>query len=232
MVRENQESEKEDGKMRADANTDTAGDELATGFTLWPWQVQRIILATHNSGKILEFKHNLSRLPWEVTTSADLKLPEPDETGLTYEENATIKAVETAQRTGQVALADDSGLSVEALGGAPGIYSARWAAAKKDYSSAMDRLNRELAPFENKKASFVCTLVLALPGGERRAFHGQIGGTITWPPRGTHGFGFDPIFVPTGYTETFAELDEATKSRINHRAKAFDALVRCFTKIE
>ena len=192
--------------------------------------VHRVVLATHNPGKIREFKQHLSRLPWQVSTSLDLRLPEPAEVGTSYEENAAIKAIETAERTGQIVLADDSGLEVNSLEGAPGVYTALWAGSAKDYGLAMNRLNRELQPFKDRSASFLCTLILAAPGGDCLIFRGSIEGTIVWPPRGARGFGFDPVFVANGHTHTFAELAEETKSAMNHRARAFDALVDFFTK--
>ncbi|MBK6895279.1 MAG: RdgB/HAM1 family non-canonical purine NTP pyrophosphatase [Alphaproteobacteria bacterium] len=184
-----------------------------------------LLVATHNSGKAREILELLGPYVQGVKTSAELGLSEPEETGATFEENALIKAREAARQSGMVALADDSGLSVSALGGAPGIYSARWAGPTKDFSLAMERVQRELGESPDRSACFVCVLALAWPDGTSRTFEGRVDGTIIWPPRGEKGFGYDPIFVPQGYSQTFAEMDPEQKHRISHRARAFEKLV-------
>lgn len=184
-----------------------------------------LLVATHNSGKAREILELLGPYVLGVKTSAELGLSEPEETGAMFEENALIKAREAARQSGMVALADDSGLSVSALGGAPGIYSARWAGPTKDFSLAMERVQRELGEFPDRSACFVCVLALARPDGTSRTFEGRVDGTVIWPSRGEKGFGYDPIFVPQGYSQTFAEMDPEQKHRISHRARAFEKLV-------
>jgi XTP/dITP diphosphohydrolase len=156
-----------------------------------------------------------------------LGLPEPEETGLTFEDNAILKARAAADASGIAALADDSGLSVDALGGAPGIYSARWAGETKDFNAAMVRVGRELtaANTADTSAKFVCVLALAEPHGKVETFRGEVHGRLVFPPRGTKGFGYDPIFVADGMDETFGEIDPARKHSISHRAKAFEKFV-------
>jgi XTP/dITP diphosphohydrolase len=193
---------------------------------------ERLVIASHNSGKVEEIEALLR--PYDVTVigAGALGLPEPQETGLTFEENAALKAHAAAKASGLVALADDSGLVVPALGGAPGIYSARWAGPTKDFRIAMDRVHRELGD-KDRHAHFVAVLALAWPpkkyGGEEALFRGEVHGRLTWPPRGERGFGYDPIFIADGYDQTFGELDPDLKHRISHRARAFAKLVAaCF----
>ena len=188
----------------------------------------RLVIASHNPGKIVEITALLAPFGIEVLGAAALGLAEPEETGDTFEANAALKAHAAAQATGLPALADDSGLVVPALGGAPGIYSARWAGAAKDFSVAMARVNRDLGD-KDRSASFVSVLALAWPTGEEALFRGEVAGTLTWPPRGDNGFGYDPMFIPEGYAQTFGELPQQVKYAIDHRARAFAKLVAaCF----
>ncbi|HVB16066.1 MAG TPA: RdgB/HAM1 family non-canonical purine NTP pyrophosphatase [Stellaceae bacterium] len=187
----------------------------------------RLVVASHNQGKVAEIIELLA--PYGVATvgAASLGLPEPEETGATFEENAALKARAAAQASALVALADDSGLVVPALGGAPGIYSARWAGPEKDFRLAMTRVERELAG-RGRQAHFVAVLALAWPDGQVETFRGEVHGNLTFPPRGERGFGYDPLFVPEGYGQTFGEMDPALKHRISHRACAFAKLVEAY----
>ncbi|RID90935.1 RdgB/HAM1 family non-canonical purine NTP pyrophosphatase [Gemmobacter lutimaris] len=195
---------------------------------------KRLLVATHNKGKLEEIADLLRPLGIEVVSAAEFGLPEPAETEDTFIGNARIKAHAAAKATGLPALADDSGLSVDALDGAPGVYTADWAETPlgRDFEMAMDRVCNELAralatpPF---RASFCCTLVLAWPDGHDEVFEGQMAGQLTWPARGSQGHGYDPIFVPDGYDQTFGEMDRWEKNRISHRARAFQKLMECFT---
>lgn len=190
----------------------------------------RLLVATHNRGKLEEIADLLGDLGIAVTGAAEAGLPEPAETGTTFVENARIKAHAAASATGLPALADDSGLAVEALDGAPGVYTADWAetGAGRDFAMAMARVWRELearkAP-EPRKARFCCTLVLAFPDGTDAVFPGEVPGRIVWPGRGDQGHGYDPIFVPDGHDQTFGEMDRWVKNRMSHRARAFQGLV-------
>jgi XTP/dITP diphosphohydrolase len=188
---------------------------------------ERLVIASHNPGKIEEIEALLAPYGVAAIGAGALGLPEPEETGATFEENAALKARAATQASGLLALADDSGLVVPGLAGAPGIYSARWAGPSKDFRVAMERVQRELAD-KDRRAHFVAVLALAWPDGEMALFRGEVQGQLTWPPRGERGFGYDPIFVPDGYDRTFAEID-AAKQRISHRARAFEKLVEvCF----
>jgi XTP/dITP diphosphohydrolase len=190
----------------------------------------RLVIASHNPGKIVEITALLA--PFGITTLAarTLGLAEPEETGDTFEANAALKAEAAAATIGLPALADDSGLVVPALGGAPGICSARWAGPDKDFSVAMARVQNELGG-SDRAAAFVAVLALAQPDGETALFRGEVAGRLTWPPRGSNGFGYDPMFVPDGYTRTFGEFEPAAKYAIDHRARAFAKLVAaCFAK--
>ena len=184
---------------------------------------ERLLIASHNPGKTAEIDALLAPYGIETVGAGALGLPEPEETGSTFEENAKLKARAAADASGLPALADDSGLVVPALNGAPGIYSARWAGAAKDFRIAMERVHRELGD-KDRRAYFVAVLALAWPEREIATFRGEVHGKLTWPPRGERGFGYDPIFVPDGYNQTFAEID-AAKHRISHRARAFEKLV-------
>ncbi|HYL33341.1 MAG TPA: RdgB/HAM1 family non-canonical purine NTP pyrophosphatase [Stellaceae bacterium] len=189
----------------------------------------RLAIATHNPGKLVEIAELLRPYGVETIGAAALGLAEPAETGTTFETNAELKALAAARASGLPALADDSGLEVTALDGAPGIYSARWAGPKKDFAAAMARVERELAGRGDRRAMFVAVLALAWPDGHVELFRGEVGGTLVFPPRGTHGFGYDPIFVPEGGKETFGEMAPAAKHAISHRARAFAKLVAaCF----
>jgi XTP/dITP diphosphohydrolase len=184
----------------------------------------RIVVASHNAGKLREIDALLAPLGLIVTGAGALGLPEPDETGATFEDNAILKARASADASGIAALADDSGLAVDALGGAPGIYSARWAGPEKDFTAAMARVERELDG-RDPSAKFVCVLALAEPHGAVETFRGEIHGHLVFPPRGTQGFGYDPIFIADSMRETFGEIDPALKHSISHRAKAFEKFV-------
>jgi XTP/dITP diphosphohydrolase len=184
----------------------------------------RLVVASHNPGKVAEIAALLAPFSLATVGAAELGLPEPDETGATFEANAELKARAAALASGIAALADDSGLGVPALGGAPGIYSARWAGPAKDFRVAIARVERELGG-NNAAAHFVAVLALAWPEGEVATFRGEVHGRLTFPPRGSLGFGYDPIFIPDGYSKTFGEMDPDLKHRISHRARAFEKLV-------
>ncbi|WP_235924244.1 RdgB/HAM1 family non-canonical purine NTP pyrophosphatase [Pseudoroseicyclus tamaricis] len=195
---------------------------------------RELLIATHNAGKLAEMRALLAPYGVEVTSNADHALPEPEETEESFVGNARIKARAAVAATGLPALADDSGIAVEALGGAPGVHTADWAETPngRDFPMAMRRTWAELeeigAP-EPRRAAFCCTLVLAWPDGHEEIFEGRMPGQVVWPMRGVEGHGYDPIFQPDGYDVTFGEMDPAEKNRISHRAKAFAALVEgCF----
>ncbi len=186
-------------------------------------QLSNLIIATHNRGKLAEIQTLLgSRIP-NISSAADHGLPEPEETGKTFHENAALKALAAARATGILALADDSGLCVPALGGDPGIYSARWA-PNKNFQIAVDRIFSILGA-DQTPAEFVCVLALARPNGEVVYAEGYCTGTLFPTPRGTDGFGYDPYFVPNNYNKTFAELGSTVKDKISHRALAFQDLI-------
>ncbi|AQS83609.1 MAG: RdgB/HAM1 family non-canonical purine NTP pyrophosphatase [Acetobacter aceti] len=185
-------------------------------------QGSRLVLASHNKGKLAEFATLLAPYGVEVVSAGEMNLPEPDETALSFEGNARIKAEAAAKATGLPALADDSGLCVSALGGAPGIYSARWAGPDKDFARAMQRIEEGIDGDE-REAWFISVLCLAFPDGTTECFEGRIDGTIAPAPRGAAGHGYDPIFVPESETRTFAEMSDAEKNAISHRARAFEA---------
>lgn len=189
---------------------------------------QTLIIASHNEGKVREFRVLLAPFGFDVKSAAELGLAEPEETGQTFEANADLKARAAAVASGLLSLADDSGLCVPALDDAPGIFSARWAGSTKDFAQAMGRVARELhqAGMEptGTPAYFVCVLSLAYPNGDLRTLRGEVHGTLTFPPRGEHGFGYDPIFIAQGYSQTFGEMAPDAKHAISHRAKAFAAL--------
>jgi XTP/dITP diphosphohydrolase len=193
------------------------------------FEAPRLVIASHNPGKVREIGELLAPFGVAVISAGALGLPEPEETGVTFEENAELKALAAATAASEPALADDSGLVVPALGGAPGIYSARWAGPGKDFAVAMRRVEDELAGKGDRRAHFVAALTLAWPDGHRETFRGEVHGTLVWPPRGTRGFGYDPMFIPDGRRLTFGEMDQAEKHRISHRAAAFRQLVAsCF----
>ena len=189
-------------------------------------QGARLVAATHNPGKARELQALLEGR-FQVVSAGELGLPEPDETETTFVGNAVLKARAAADRSGLIALADDSGLSVNALDGAPGIFSARWAGPGKDFALAMARVQQRLEETgsDDVSAFFSCALAVAWPkGGPIVAVEGRIDGTLTFPPRGTLGFGYDPIFIPEGGVLTFGEMDPAAKDAISHRARAFAQL--------
>jgi XTP/dITP diphosphohydrolase len=189
---------------------------------------QPLVIASHNPGKLSEIADLLAPFDFELKGAGELGLPEPEETGATFAENAILKARAAADASGLFALADDSGLAVTALGGAPGLYSARWAGVNKDFAVAMARVERELKEknITDFSAKFVSVLTLARPKGETEIFEGEVHGHLEFPPRGNRGFGYDPIFVMQGMNQTFGEIDPAHKHAISHRARAFAKLVK------
>ena len=188
-----------------------------------------LVLATHNKGKIKEIGKMLEPYVPSFKDAGTLGLSEPEETGKTFEDNAILKARAAVSETGFPALADDSGLSVHALGGEPGIYSARWAGPERDFTLAMSKVHEKLGDAPDRSASFVCVLALAWPDGHVETVRENCDGALIWPPVGDGGFGYDPIFVPESYTHSFAELGDDVKRKISHRAKAFQSLVeQCF----
>ncbi|MFT0860020.1 RdgB/HAM1 family non-canonical purine NTP pyrophosphatase [Ancylobacter sp. G4_0304] len=201
----------------------------------------RVVIATHNAGKLEEMRGLLAPYGVEAVSAGDLGLPEPEETGLTFGENARIKAFSAAKLTGLPAFADDSGLCVEALGGAPGLYTARWAGPEKDFMAAMTRVEEELRDADanlpgQRRAYFISALCVAWPDGHAEDFEGVVWGTLVWPPRGPAGFGYDPMFQPDGHERTFGEMTGAEKHGLSplgrglsHRARAFISLAQaCF----
>lgn len=188
-----------------------------------------MVIASHNRGKVREIEDLLRPFAVAVVAAGELGLPEPEETGETFVANAELKATAAALGAGLPALADDSGLVVPALGGAPGVFSARWAGPTKDFQVAMKRVERALAGSADDRAHFVCALVLAWPDGHRECFEGVVSGRLVFPPRGERGFGYDPIFVADRREVTFGEMDPEEKHRISHRADAFRKLIAaCF----
>ncbi len=190
----------------------------------------RLVIASHNEGKVREIRALLEPHGIEPMSAKELDLPEPIETGTTFFANAELKARSAADLSGLPSLADDSGLCVDALGGDPGVHTADWAETPsgRDWTLAMHKVEDALAargPDAGRNAHFVCVLALAWPDGHVEWFEGRAEGTLTWPPRGTVGFGYDPVFVPAGDTRTYAELDPAEKHAISHRADAFRQLV-------
>lgn len=183
----------------------------------------RLVVATHNPGKGREIAALLGD-QFEVLTAADVALAEPEETESTFVGNAVLKARHAALASGEIALADDSGLSARGLGGAPGIYSARWAGPEKDFRRAMERVERDLGRNPDRSAFFTCALAVAWPDGSVFAVEGVVEGSLVFPPRGDRGFGYDPIFVPDGGSATFGEMDPAAKEAISHRTRAFQML--------
>ena len=185
-----------------------------------------LVIATHNPGKLREMRVLLEPFGFAMKSAGELGLPEPDETGGTFAENAALKARAAADASGMLALADDSGLAVTALDGAPGIYSARWAGESKDFAAAMARVEQLLKEkgAADMSAKFVSALALAEPHGKMEIFQGEAPGHLEFPPRGDKGFGYDPIFVMDGETKTYGELDNDYKHTISHRARAFAKL--------
>ena len=195
-----------------------------------PSKLIKLVVASHNEGKVREIRDLLS--PFGVTTlsASELGLPEPEETGTTFAQNAALKARAAAQASQMIALADDSGLAVDALGGAPGIYSARWGVLPeggRDFNFAMARVYEEMKIVGGAKtARFICALALSFPDGKTHIYEGKVEGDIVWPPRGTKGFGYDPIFKATGDTQTFAQIDPQEKHAKSHRADAFAKFIK------
>jgi XTP/dITP diphosphohydrolase len=194
-----------------------------------PWTGGRLVIASHNQGKVAEIQALLASFDAEIVSAAVLGLVEPEETGQSFVDNALLKARAATLATGLPALADDSGLAVAALGGEPGIYSARWAGPTRDFSAAMAKIEQALAGRADRRAQFHCALALAWPDGHAEVVEGTVAGLLVWPPRGRNGFGYDPMFVATGQTLTFGEMAPADKHRLSHRHDAFAQLVaRCF----
>jgi XTP/dITP diphosphohydrolase len=188
----------------------------------------RLVIATHNPGKLREIEELLAPYAVEVVGAAALGLSEPIETGDSFEANAALKARAAAAASGLPALADDSGLVVPALSGMPGVYSARWAGEARDFRAGMERVHRELGT-RDRHASFVAVLALAFPDGQLDLFRGEVAGTLVWPPRGDKGFGYDPMFLPEGYAQTFGEMEPQQKHGLSHRSRAFRKLAEaCF----
>jgi len=188
----------------------------------------KLVIASHNKGKVREIAELLGPYGMDPISAGALDLPEPEETGTTFIANAILKAVQAADLSGLPALADDSGLCVEALGGDPGIFSARWAGETKDFGIAMQKVHDALeakGPDAGRDAHFICALALAWPDGHVESFEGRVDGMLVWPPRGDKGFGYDPIFQPLGHDISFAEMDPAAKHAMSHRADAFRQLV-------
>ena len=192
----------------------------------------RLVIASHNQGKVIEIADLLRPLEIDIVGARELGLDEPEETGQTFIENAVLKAELAAKAAQLPALADDSGLVVNALGGAPGIYSARWAGPEKDFDHAMRRVSEALLLGNNpdRSCSFVCALALAWPDGHTESFEGRVNGSFTWPARGQNGFGYDPIFTPLGRQQTFGEMDPSDKHAMSHRADAFAQLLSACLK--
>ncbi|HEX8414280.1 MAG TPA: RdgB/HAM1 family non-canonical purine NTP pyrophosphatase [Sphingomicrobium sp.] len=190
----------------------------------------KLVIASHNEGKVREITALLAPYGIEPVSAASLDLPEPEETGTTFVANAELKALQAADLSGLPALADDSGLCVDALNGDPGVRTANWAETPngRDWNLAMRKVEDAVqakGPDAGRNAHFVCALALAWPDGHVEWFEGRVDGSLTWPPRGTVGFGYDPVFVPAGYDQTFAELEPEQKHAISHRADAFKQLV-------
>lgn len=187
-----------------------------------PW-----VLASHNEGKVRELNQLFRDLPVELVSASKLLLPEPEETGATFEANAELKAVAACSATGLPALSDDSGVEVLALGGDPGIHTARWAGPERDFDIARRRVQErlsEMGPDASRRASYVCVLCVAWPDGRTRVFRGDTGGVLVWPIRGALGHGFEPMFLPDGYAITYGEMTPARRSRVNARAQAIRKL--------
>ena len=198
---------------------------------------EKLVIATHNSGKLREIAALVEPLGISCVGANELGLPEPEEIGNTFADNADLKAREAADLSGLPALADDSGLCVDALHGRPGIFSARWAEdseGRRDWKRAMERVWREVEatePDAAPAAHFACSLAIAWPNdGQAETFDGRVDGILVWPPRGEKGFGYDPMFVPYGYEQTFGELDPELKHQISHRAAAFGKLLRALNE--
>ncbi len=196
-----------------------------------PFEGRTLVVASHNEGKVDEIRALLAPFRIEIASARELDLPEPVEDGASFAANAKIKALSAARLSGLPALADDSGLCVPDLDGAPGIHSARWAGANKDFTSAMEKVHSDLTArgATDARAHFWCALCLAWPDGRCDIFEGRVEGALVWPLRGISGFGYDPMFLADGESETFGEMDPARKHDISHRARAFESLIdACF----
>ena len=188
-----------------------------------------VVIATHNAGKLREIAGLLRPLGLNATSAGELGLPEPAEDAPDFTGNAALKALAAARASGLPSLADDSGFCVAALGGAPGVVSARWAGPGKDFAAAMERVWREMAGSADRRAWFMCALCMAWPDGRTATYVGRVEGTVAWPPRGTLGFGYDPMFVPLGGARTYGETNPAAKHATSHRARAMAQLtLACF----
>ncbi|EUK19220.1 RdgB/HAM1 family non-canonical purine NTP pyrophosphatase [Commensalibacter papalotli (ex Servin-Garciduenas et al. 2014)] len=189
----------------------------------------KLVVATHNAGKAQEIRSLLAPFEIQTYSAGDLNLPEPEETGSSFYENAKIKALAATQKSGLPSLADDSGFCINALNGDPGIYSARWAGPNKDYSMAMRTMYEKLGKSKDRSCYFISVLCLAFHDGVTFEFEGKIDGKFIWPARGQNGHGYDPIFQPKGYSVTFAEMTEKEKNTISHRGLAFQQFIKnCF----
>jgi XTP/dITP diphosphohydrolase len=193
----------------------------------------RVVIATHNPGKLTELRDLLTPYGIDAVSAGELNLPEPEETGTTFAENARIKARAATQATGLPAFADDSGLAVDALGGEPGIYSARWAGPDKDFARAMQTIEDKLRALDttNRRAQFVAALCLAWPDGHTEDFEARVAGTLVWPPRGAQGFGYDPMFLPDGFKRTFGEMSADEKHGLPPRGKGLSHRARAFVQL-
>lgn len=188
-------------------------------------QGSEVILASHNKGKLKEMQELMKPFKVSIRSSLELGLSEPVEDGSTFAENALIKARSAAKESGQIAISDDSGFCVKALDDKPGIYSARWAGDERNFNMAMQRVHNELGETTDKQAYFIAVLAVVWPTGQEKVYEGRIDGSIAWPPRGERGFGYDPMFIPHGYEQTFAEILPQEKQQISHRALAFQKLI-------
>ena len=187
---------------------------------------EKIIIASHNEGKVSEIKDLLKNYNLKIMSSSELGIDEPEENGSSFEENALIKSSTTSKLSKTISISDDSGLCVNSLNGDPGIYSARWAGPDKDFLYAANDINKSLIEKKSKDLSayFICVLAVSWPDGDYKTFKGRVDGTLTFPPRGNNGFGYDPIFIPKGYESTFGEMEPKYKHSISHRNKAFELL--------
>ena len=197
---------------------------------------KKVIVASHNSGKVREIKSLLKPYSFTIQSASDLQIKEPKETGKNFIENAILKAKFVSKKSGCIALADDSGLCVNLLNGEPGIYSARWAGKDKDFKLAIKKIEKKLIkidPNSNIKyrSHFCCALALSFPNGQTISFQGKVYGQLQFPAKGLNGFGYDPIFVPNEYKKTFGEMNYSYKERISHRQKAFKKLKKYLLKI-
>ena len=195
----------------------------------------RLVVATHNPGKVVEINDLVRPFGLDAVSAGELGLPEPEETETTFAGNARLKAVAAATASGLPSLSDDSGLEVECLGGDPGIYSARWAGPSKDFSAAMKKVADEVTKRQGwagagPRANFVCALCIAIPGREAEIFEGKVSGHLVWPARGSLGFGYDPMFLADGLSQTFGEMEPDAKHAISHRAIAFAKFVDAYLK--